>query len=146
MLRWCAVCLLVVVSNTAHAICSDNWPQFRGANGDAISDAKGLPTRWSETENIKWKTPLHDSGWSSPVIWGNQIWVTAATNDGKQDFAICVDKNSGKVLHDIKLWENEKPSPLGNALNGYASCSPVIEPGRVYVHFGSYGTACLDTA
>ena len=124
----------------------DNWPQFRGPQANGTSDATGLPTDWSETENIKWKTPLHDKGWSSPVVWGDQIWVTAATEDGKKDFAICVDKNTGKIVHDIKLWDNEKPSPLGNALNGYASCTPVIEEGRVYVHFGSYGTACLDTA
>jgi outer membrane protein assembly factor BamB len=143
----CAIASLFLVGsataqdNTAQ----DNWPQFRGPHANGHADATGLPTKWSETENIKWKTPLHDSGWSSPVIWGDQIWVTAATDDGKQDFAICLDKNSGKILHDIKLWENEKPSPLGNALNGYASCTPVIEAGRVYVHFGSYGTACLDT-
>jgi outer membrane protein assembly factor BamB len=135
--------LLALVS---FAAAQDNWPQFRGPHANSHADGTGLPTRWSETENIKWKTPLHDTGWSSPVIWGDQIWVTAATADGKQDFATCVDKNSGKIIHDIKLWENENPSPLGNALNGYASCTPVIEPGRVYVHFGSYGTACLDTA
>jgi outer membrane protein assembly factor BamB len=110
-----------------------------------MAEAKGLPATWSEKEHIKWKTPLHDKGWSSPVVWGDQIWVTAAPEDGKASYAICVDKNSGKILHDIKLWDNEKPSPLGNALNGYASCTPVIEEGRVYVHFGSYGTACVDT-
>jgi len=140
------VSLNVLLLLAGFAAAQDNWPQFRGPHANNHADSTGLPTTWSETENIKWKTPLHDSGWSSPVIWGDQIWVTAATDDGKQDFAICVDKNSGKIIHDTKLWENEKPSPLGNALNGYASCTPVIEAGRVYVHFGSYGTACLDTA
>lgn len=130
----------------ASFVCAaDNWPQFRGPKGDGASDAVGLPTKWSETQNVKWKTPLHDHGWSSPVVWDDQIWMTAATEDGKKDFAISVDKNTGKILHDIHLWDNEKPSPLGNALNGYASCTPAIEAGRVYVHFGSYGTACLDT-
>src|SRR5437773_2581765 len=124
---------------------ADNWPQFRGPNGDGTSEATGLPTTWSESQNIKWKAPLHDRGWSSPVVWGDQIWVTAAPEDGKTDYALCVDKNSGKILHDIKLWDNEKVYPLGNALNSYASCTPAIEEGRVYVHFGSYGTACLDT-
>jgi outer membrane protein assembly factor BamB len=80
------------------------------------------------------------------VVWGDQIWITTATTDGTVDYAVCVDKNTGKIVHDLKLWENERPSPLGNAMNGYASCTPVIEEGRVYVHFGSYGTACLDTA
>jgi outer membrane protein assembly factor BamB len=135
--------LLLVFSGLAGA--EENWPQFRGPRGDGASDATGLPSEWSETKNIKWKTPLHDLGWSSPVVWSNQIWVTAAPEDGTKDYAICVDKNTGKIVHDIHLWNVEKPSPLGNALNGYASCTPVIEEGRVYVHFGSYGTACLDS-
>ena len=71
--------------------------------------------------------------------------MTTATADGKQMFAVCVDRKSGKVVHDIKLFENEKPEPLGNPMNTYASPTPAIEEGRVYVHFGSYGTACLDT-
>jgi outer membrane protein assembly factor BamB len=142
---------LVLCASLLFGLCSvpasaaDNWPQFRGPNADGTSDSTGLPTKWSETENIKWKTPLHDRGWSSPVIWDNQIWVTAATEDGTKDYAICVDKNTGKIIHDIHLWDNEKVYPLGNALNGYASCTPAIEAGRVYIHFGSYGTACLDT-
>src|ERR1051325_7184028 len=127
------------------AFAADNWPQFRGPNGDGTSDATGLPTTWSETNKVKWKTPLHDKGWSSPVVWDDQIWVTAAPEDGSKDFAICIDKNTGKIVHDVHLWDNEKVYPLGNALNGYASCTPAIEAGRVYVHFGSYGTACLDT-
>jgi outer membrane protein assembly factor BamB len=134
-----------IVVFMAAAQAEDNWPQFRGPRGDGKSDATGLPTKWGETENVKWKTPLHDLGWSSPVIWGEQIWVTAATKDGAKDYAICVDKNTGKIVHDLHLWDNEKIYPLGNALNGYASCTPAIEEGRVYVHFGSYGTACLDT-
>src|SRR5437762_12984723 len=138
--HWLLVSLLALPLAAA-----DNWPQFRGPNGDGKSDATRLPTKWSEKENIKWKTPLHDKGWSSPVVWGDQIWVTAAPEDGSKDFAICVDKNTGKIVHDVFLWDNEKVYPLGNALNGYASCTPAIEEGRVYVHFGSYGTACLDT-
>src|SRR5688572_27369134 len=66
----------------------DNWPQFRGPQGNGISEATGLPTTWSETQNIKWKTPIHGKGWSSPVIWGDQIWITTATEDGKENFAV----------------------------------------------------------
>lgn len=124
----------------------ENWPRFRGPRGDGVTDSTGLPTTWSETENVKWRTPIHDRGWSSPVVWGEQIWLTTATEDGKTDYAICVDKATGRIVHDIKLWDNENPSPLGNALNGYASPTCAIEEGRVYVHFGSYGTACLDAA
>ena len=84
-------------------------------------------------------------GWSSPVIWGDQIWMTTATADGKQMFGICVDRATGKVLHDIKLFEVEEPE-FCHAMNSYASPTPVIEEGRVYLHFGTYGTVCLDTA
>ena len=136
---------ILLAALSAVVVAEENWPQFRGPRGDGTADAAGLPTEWSEQKTIKWKTPLHDRGWSSPVIWGDQIWVTAAPEDGTKDYAICVDKNTGKIIHDIHLWDVEKPSPLGNALNGYASPTPAIEEGRVYVHFGSYGTACLDT-
>ncbi len=122
----------------------ENWPQFRGPTGDGHSDSTGLPTKWSETENVAWKTAIHGRGWSSPVVWGDQIWMGTATEDGKDMFAICVDKQSGKILHDIKLFHNDEPR-FCHALNSYASPTPIIEAGRVYIHFGSYGTACLDT-
>jgi outer membrane protein assembly factor BamB len=143
MLR--ALVLMTLFVPVLRAEAQDNWAQFRGPRGDGRAEAVGLPTKWSESENIKWKTPIHDRGWSSPVIWGNQIWLTTAREDGKEMFAVCVDKNSGKIVHDIRLWDVPNPSPLGNALNGYSSCTPVVEEGRVYVHFGSYGTACLET-
>src|SRR6478735_7941923 len=122
---WVVLCSLPAAASLL-AAADDNWPQFRGPRGDGTSDATGLPTKWSEKQNVKWKTPLHDRGWSSPVVWGDQIWVTAATEDGRTDYALCVEKNTGKILHDIKLWDNDKVYPLGNALNGYASCTPAI--------------------
>ncbi len=122
----------------------ENWPQFRGPNGDGHSDAHGLPLTWSEQQNVKWKTPIHGRAWSSPVIWGSQIWLTTATEDGKELFAICVDRDSGKVIHDVKLFDVEKPQ-FAHKFNTYGSPTPVIEEGRVYVTFGSPGTACLDT-
>ena len=122
----------------------DNWAEFRGPQGSGISQAKGLPTKWSETENIVWKTPIHGKGWSSPVVWGNQIWLTTATVDGKKMSAICLDAASGKIVHDLLLFENAEPR-FCHPTNSYASPTPVIEEGRIYCHFGSYGTACLDT-
>lgn len=128
-----------------------DWPEFRGPFGNGYvaapdkTDPIGLPTTWSETENVRWKTPISNQGWSTPVIMGGQIWLTAATEDGHDFFAICIDAGSGKVLHDKKLFHSDSPEPLGNNTNCYAAPSPAIEPGRVYVHFGSYGTACLDT-
>ncbi|MCH5376247.1 MAG: PQQ-binding-like beta-propeller repeat protein, partial [Planctomycetes bacterium] len=129
-----------------------DWPQFRGPTGDGLattpgSDKKiGLPTHWSETENVTWKTPIPYVGWSTPVVMGGQIWLTTATEEGHDFFAICVDAQSGKIRFNERIFHADNPEPLGNPLNGYASPSPVIEPGRVYVHFGSYGTACLDTS
>jgi outer membrane protein assembly factor BamB len=122
----------------------ENWPDWRGPSNDGCSDAVGLPLTWSETENIKWKTPIHDQGWSTPVIWGDQIWLTTATEDGHKFYALCVDFNSGKVIRDIKVFDCAKPQGK-HALNSYATPSPVIEEGRVYVHYGTFGTACIDT-
>jgi outer membrane protein assembly factor BamB len=121
-----------------------NWPQFRGPRGDGTTLNAPLPFHWSETQNVKWKTPIHGRAWSSPVIWGSQVWLTTATEDGTQLFAVCVDRESGKILHDLKLFEIEKPQ-FAHKFNTYGSPTPVIEAGRVYVTFGSPGTACLDT-
>ncbi|MEQ8788275.1 MAG: PQQ-like beta-propeller repeat protein [Pirellulaceae bacterium] len=137
---------LVGVASTARQSRADeNWSQFRGPRGDGKSTSTGLPLTWSETENVVWKTPIHDLGWSSPVVWGDQIWMTTASEDGKDMYVVCVDFKTGKVIHDIKLFHNEEPR-FRHPTNSYASPTPVIEEGRVYAHFGSYGTACLDTA
>jgi len=123
---------------------AENWPEFRGPHGDGTSPATGLSTTWSEAEHVRWKTPIHDRGWSSPVVWDRQIWMTTATADGKKLYAVCVDRESGKITHDILVFEIAEPQ-FCHAFNSYASPTPVIEAGRVYVHFGSPGTACIDT-
>ena len=130
-----------------------DWPDLRGKWGDGHvsppGDTKpvGLPLHWSETNNIKWKTEIPFRGWSTPVAMGSQIWLTTATEEGNDYFALCVDKKNGKILFNEKVFHTDNPEPLGNgaSMNSYATPSAVIEPGRVYVHFGSAGTACLDT-
>src|SRR5262245_53077398 len=128
-----------------------DWPEFRGPFGDGYvsKDSKpaGLPLHWSETNNIKWKTPIPDKGLSTPVVLGGQVWVTTATENGHDFFAICADSETGKILFNEKVFHSDQPESLGNgaSMNSYATPSSVIEPGRVYVHFGSFGTACLDT-
>ena len=122
----------------------DVWPCFHGPRHNNHSDSTGLAITWSETENIVWKTAVHDSGWSSPVVWGDQVWVTTATDDGRKSYAVCLDRKTGGVVHDLKLWDNESLEDT-RQYNSFASGTPVVEEGRVYVHFGSYGTACLDT-
>jgi outer membrane protein assembly factor BamB len=131
----------VVLAGAARA----DWPEFRGPTSDGQAGAAGLPLTWSETENVKWKTEIPFRGWSTPVVLGGQVWLTTATLDGHDFYAMCLDAATGKILFNEKLFHNDTPEPLGNAVNGYASPSPAIEPGRVYVHFGCYGTACLDT-
>jgi len=129
-----------------------DWPEFRGPRGDGLvtdpTQAKsvGLPLHWSESENVTWKTVIPHRGWSTPVVMDGQIWLTTATLEGHDFFVLCVDAASGQIRLNKKLFHCDAPEPLGNNMNGYASPSPVIEPGRVYAHFGSYGTACLDTA
>ena len=128
-----------------------NWPSFRGPYGDGHVRAHGdntpvgLPLTWSETANVVWKTEIPPYGWSTPVTEGNDIWLTTATETGNDFFAICVALDTGKVRYNEKLFHSDNPEPLGNGVNCYASPSSVIEPGRVWVHFGSYGTACIDT-
>jgi outer membrane protein assembly factor BamB len=125
-----------------------DWPEFRGPTGDGkVEGNRGLPLHWSETENVKWKTAIPNRGWSTPVIFGKQIWMTDATVDGHDFYAICVDEDTGKVLYDVPLFHSDNPEPLGNgsSMNCYATPSAVIEPGRVFVHFGAFGTACLDS-
>lgn len=146
------VFLLAVLAIGQQAARAD-WPDFRGPRGDghasAPGDSKpiGLPLTWSETNNIKWKTEIHDRGVSTPVVMGDQVWLTSATAKGHDYFAICVDKATGKILFDEKVFYTDNPESQGNgaSMNTYATPSPVIEPGRVYVHYGSPGTACLDT-
>lgn len=125
-------------------VAEDHWPQFRGPRGDGTSLAEKVPLRWSEQENVRWKTPIHGRAWSSPVIWGRQVWVSTATEDGKVLSVLMLDRDTGEVRRDLKLFEVEKPQ-FAHSFNTYASPTPVIEAGRMYVTFGSPGTACLDT-
>ena len=142
--------LMLAITPSAHAATAD-WPDFRGPwkNGNAqppgSTEPVELPLTWSETENIAWKTAIPHAGLSTPVILDGQIWLTTATEDGHESFALCIDAATGETMFFEKLFHNDDPEPLGNQVNTYASPSVLLEPGRAYVHFGSYGTACLDT-
>lgn len=136
--------VFLTLATLNQTLVAENWPAFRGPRGDGITDATGVPVEWSETKNIVWKTAIHGRGWSSPIVWDNQIWLTTATEDGKKQSAICVDATTGDVVHDLVVFENKEPR-FCHPSNSYASCTPTIEDGRLYVHFGSYGTAAIDT-
>jgi outer membrane protein assembly factor BamB len=141
--RFALACCLSAVF-VRPATCGENWTSFRGPTDQGICDSPRLPIRWSERENVAWKTAIPGKAWSSPVIWGDRIWLTTAPEDGKELLAICVDKNSGKVLLNKPLHQVASPQYC-IPFNSYASPSPVIEEGRVYVSFGSPYNACLDS-
>src|SRR5205085_10866484 len=90
-------------------------------------------------------TAIAGRGWSSPVICGEQICLTTAPEDGTTRSAVCLDRATGTVVHDLKVFDDPQPQ-FCHAFNSYASPTPAVEPGRAYVHFGSAGTACLDAA
>jgi len=146
MLRFALILsTLAVPGSFTGTLQAAGWPDFRGPfqNGHAPAEA-APPLTWSEQEHVVWKTPIHGKGWSSPIILGDQVWITTATEDGTEQSALCVDRATGEILFDRVLFRNAEPRPLGNNRNTYASPSPVIDESHAWVHFGSYGTACLD--
>ena len=135
-----AALILVLVSAPVFA----DWPQFRGPDGQGHSDAEGIPLHWSETQNVSWKTALPGKGWSSPVISRNQIWMTTATAEGKSLRAVCVDRKSGRILHDVEALRVDIAGSK-HVQNGFASPTPVLDGTHVFVHYGPRGTVCLNT-
>lgn len=121
-----------------------DWNQLRGLNGQGQGGNANVPLTWSETENVAWKTALPGTGWSSPVVSEGVIWVTTATDDGHSLRAVAVQAESGKLLQNVEVFAPEEPAPI-NDQNSFASPTPVVEPGFVYVHFGTMGTACLNS-
>lgn len=136
--------LLFFLTLLAATVVRADWTEFRGPARDGTTSAD-LPVKWSETENVKWKVPVHGLGWSTPLVSEGKIWITTATELGHRMSILCFDEKSGEVLLDRVFITNDNPEPLANKLNTYASPTGVIEPGRAIFSFGSYGTICLDT-
>ena len=159
---------LVVCHGLATCLAESTWPEFRGPGGQGISTEKNLPLTWSESENIRWKTPIPGFGWSSPVVAEGKIWLTTATVVEASEeeraakvagtmmadqmiaartvtlWAVELELESGRVLRKIQLLEVNEPQPI-HSLNSYASPTPILSGSRLYCHFGDYGTVCLDT-
>lgn len=137
-----------------------NWPQFRGPQGNGYTAAKRVPVSWSETNNIAWKVSLPGRGRSSPVVLGDRIWLTLAIEQGTERKRIegddmqsaehislevvCLDARKGDILWHTKLFDVDKPAPV-HWFNSWATPTPVVESGRVYCDFGTFGTACLNS-
>ncbi|HLO60182.1 MAG TPA: PQQ-binding-like beta-propeller repeat protein [Bacteroidales bacterium] len=121
-----------------------DWTHFRGSNLDGISEARDVPILWNDSTHIKWKSDIEGKGWSSPVVYGDQVWLTSASEDGKNMWGLCLDFNTGKLIYRIDLFQPD--SVYGkHSINTYATPTPCIEDGFVYMTFGTYGTACIDT-
>jgi outer membrane protein assembly factor BamB len=123
----------------------EQWTHFRGSNLNGIARNGNYPVNWSPDLNIVWKTRIHDRGWSSPVVFDDQVWVSTATNDGHELFAVCLDFNTGRIIHDIRLFAPDSVDTKHD-INSYATPTPCIEKNFVYFHFGKYGSACLKTS
>ena len=141
------------------------WPQFLGPGSRAVSTNANLPDRWSATENVAWKTPIPGRGWSSPIVWGNRVFLTTVVGQGESETpkkglylggdrpnaassehqwkVLCLDLLSGKVLWERIVHQGTPPGPA-HAKNSYASETPVTDGERVYAYFGNVGVFCLD--
>ncbi|QOV91283.1 outer membrane protein assembly factor BamB family protein [Humisphaera borealis] len=140
--RLCVLFGALLVSATV-ALAGGSWPQFRGPTLQGVADDKNLPVVLDEKTGVVWKTAVHGKAWSSPVVADGKVWVSTATPDGKKLSIIRLDAATGKVELDEVLFEVVNPQ-FCHAFNSYASPTPVIEGDRIYVTFGSPGTACLD--
>lgn len=126
------------------ALCLLDWPQFRGANSDGHADGELPVTTWSDTENVIWKIALSGNGWSSPSVVDGRIYLTTAVeaNGGLSLRTMALDANDGSTLWDQEVIFIDQV-PAIHAKNSHASPTPLVHDGRVYVHFGPYGMACL---
>ena len=148
------------------ASADDNWPQFRGSNATGVIDGtNNLPNSWSATENVEWKVDIPGRGWSSPVVWGNRVFLTTVVNLGESEepkkglyfggdrpippesqhewFVLCLDLESGETIWQKKLHEAAPKTPI-HIKNSFASETPVTDGQHLYVLFGGVGIYCFD--
>ena len=149
---------------------SEGWEQWRGPNGNGHAPAGEYPLEWSENKNLSWKTLLPGRGHSSPVYQGSTAWITTALETvasqeererranessfpgamglhylSKVEFiALQVDLKTGKIIRQIKVFEKKAPQAI-HRLNSYASPSPILKNGKLFIHFGAFGNACLNS-
>ena len=155
-------CLAIAV---AHAEANAHWPQFRGPEARGIAEGDALPDRWSATENVAWKTDVPGRGWSSPIVWGNLVFLTTVVNLGESEEpkkglyfggnrlkpaesvhqwkVFCLNLETGAVLWERQVHEGAPSSPI-HLKNSYASETPVTDGERVYAYFGNLGLFCFD--
>lgn len=132
--------IAVATTFSAHA---DNWPHWRGENGNGVSLTAQPPIEWSDTKNVKWKVDVPGLGSGSPMIWEDKVFVTSAVGSGNREFKLfCYDRETGDLLWD-RTAVTATPHEGTHSTNGFASASPCTDGEHVYAHFGSRGIHCF---
>ena len=149
MKRFVWTCGLTVLALIPALVSADDWLEFRGPGGAGISRAEGLPDRWTDDENVAWKQTIPGKGWSSPVVVKGKIFLTTAVPEGEGDApaqslrVVCVDEASGRIEWNQELFQQPEGQRV-HPKNSHASATPVCDGKHLYVHFGTWGTACLE--
>ncbi|HLQ45385.1 MAG TPA: PQQ-binding-like beta-propeller repeat protein, partial [Planctomycetaceae bacterium] len=120
-----------------------DWPQWRGPSSDGHSPETNVPVTW-DAQSIVWKAALPGQGQSSPVIWGDRLFLTTALESGRQRVVLCVDRTDGKIVWQQSVWTGEPEK--SHAMNGWASPTCATDGERVVAFFGSGGLHCFDVA
>lgn len=121
---------------------AQEWPRWRGPDGNAVSAETRLPVEWSRERNVAWKVEIPGEGASSPIVWGDAVFVTSAFEDGMRRAVHCLDRKTGKTLWRREVGD-ENPERT-SALTGHAASTPVTDGTRVVAFFGNAGAVCYD--
>ena len=149
--RHSALWLPGLIGSAITASGTPEWPQFRGPTGQGIASATNVPVHWSATSNVVWKTAIPGRGWSSPVLADGRLYLTTALGgaDGTPASlrALCVNAMDGAILWNVEVLQPDLDSAKTiHQKNSAASPTPIVDRGRLYVHFGHMGTAALDVS
>lgn len=139
-----SILLLLLIFQLFNGVAQNSWSHLRGDYLDGRAASGSFPVFFDLAESVVWKTPVEGLAWSSPVVWENQIWLTNATADGSKLSVVCIDFASGEILFDCVVFEPDDIQSI-HATNSYATPTPAIEEGFVYIHYGTYGSACFNT-
>ena len=162
------IAVAVTIVAAAPAWADGEWPGLRGPGARGVAaDHTRLPAEWSATKNVLWKVELEGRGWSSPIVWGNRVFLTSAITSEPLDdprkglyfggnreqppkteicwIVTCLDANTGMTLWETQVARGLPPGPI-HLKNSYASETPVTDGERVYAAFGNVGIFCLDSA
>jgi outer membrane protein assembly factor BamB len=159
----CLVAVILLLATPSGA--QDNWPQFRGQGARGIAEGDSLPVQWTASDNVEWKTHIPGKGWSSPIVWGDRVFLTTVVNLGESEdpkkglyfggdrpdapesvhqwHVFCLDLTTGDVLWQRQVHEG-KPATAVHLKNSFASETPVTDGERVYAYFGNVGIFCFD--